>query len=500
MVSIVPFSGGCYGYVRCSLGPTIGYFTGMVEASKYILYTVSSCNLIGRVFMMTLDFDYDTWMPVIWLGMFVLAVLIPLLGNKVIWWCWGALKFGKTEYLGPEYNKLETGFDNFLLILPYAALLFSGIDDVRTCANDVSNKIVPWAMVLVMCSNIVVAIGVVVAARAYSSDTSSIMRDMFPLSTGITATMKSVNPQYVSFFCLPLLFGNFLGMVYGGGRQLRSMACSGLLPSFLATVSRDTAVMPVLNASGKGESVKEVKPLVAIIVCSILSYVIVVACYFKVDGHSFGNVIMRSAGLQASIESWGAMGAYIVFATRFDGMNRGFRSPFGIAGALSMMCFSCFVVKGFFQKDPRARFENTNMENRSIGISVGIFFGVCLIYYILVVNKRQFFSKEEQDNFMKAYVVNANKKKRSGKRSKRSLLSLWSNVSLNLLCKLKTPFQTSSSKGKVATIASKGSSDIHMNGMLLIKPGVVANNQVVPQHPSFVKDEFSGLATIIPPC
>eukprot|EP01039_Chlorochromonas_danica_P011195 gene11195-12483_t len=249
-----------------------------------------------------------------------------------------------------------------------------------------------------MCSNIVVAIGVVVAARAYSSDTSSIMRDMFPLSTGITATMKSVNPQYVSFFCLPLLFGNFLGMVYGGGRQLRSMACSGLLPSFLATVSRDTAVMPVLNASGKGESVKEVKPLVAIIVCSILSYVIVVACYFKVDGHSFGNVIMRSAGLQASIESW------------------------------------------------------------------------------------------------------ANKKKRSGKRSKRSLLSLWSNVSLNLLCKLKTPFQTSSSKGKVATIASKGSSDIHMNGMLLIKPGVVANNQVVPQHPSFVKDEFSGLATIIPPC
>eukprot|EP00981_Chlorochromonas_danica_P015330 scaffold11717_cov179-Ochromonas_danica.AAC.1 len=33
MVSIIPFSGGCYGYVRCTLGSTIGFLTGCSEAA-----------------------------------------------------------------------------------------------------------------------------------------------------------------------------------------------------------------------------------------------------------------------------------------------------------------------------------------------------------------------------------------------------------------------------------------------------------------------------------
>lgn len=156
MVSIVPFSGGCYGYIRCTLGSTLGYLVGMTEASKYILYSCSSCFTVGGVFMVIWEFDHKTWLPVIWLLCYFFALTVSLVGKKVMWWVFGALatfvllndfifisgsmKNGREAYLESGANKLESGFVNFFDVLPYAGMLFVGIDDVRTCTSDLVRK------------------------------------------------------------------------------------------------------------------------------------------------------------------------------------------------------------------------------------------------------------------------------------------------------------------------------------------------------------------------
>lgn len=158
MVSIVPFSGGCYGYVRCTMGPTLGYITGVMEASKYVLYSAATCYLLGLVFSSIYDFDPDTWLPVLWLAFYILGALVSIIGHKMIWWCWGvlalatlttqlifvagAMKEGKVRNLKPYYNEYDGGMHNFIEILPYASLLFTGIDDVRTCASNHVSSIV----------------------------------------------------------------------------------------------------------------------------------------------------------------------------------------------------------------------------------------------------------------------------------------------------------------------------------------------------------------------
>lgn len=156
MVSIVPFSGGCYGYVRCTLGPTLGFVTGIAEASKYVLFCVSTCYFLGEAFSVMYGFDKDTWLPVIWCGFFCLAFTIPLLGKRPIWWCWaimalfalsiqlifiaGSMKEGKIRNFLPLYNKDDISFENCVGVFAYASLLFLGVDDMRTCAhNHVSN-------------------------------------------------------------------------------------------------------------------------------------------------------------------------------------------------------------------------------------------------------------------------------------------------------------------------------------------------------------------------
>eukprot|EP00981_Chlorochromonas_danica_P015889 scaffold14720_cov172-Ochromonas_danica.AAC.14 len=42
MTSFLSFAGGSYGYVRCAMGPTMGYLIGFCESIEYILYVSAS--------------------------------------------------------------------------------------------------------------------------------------------------------------------------------------------------------------------------------------------------------------------------------------------------------------------------------------------------------------------------------------------------------------------------------------------------------------------------
>eukprot|EP00981_Chlorochromonas_danica_P004162 scaffold833_cov177-Ochromonas_danica.AAC.8 len=87
MVSIIPFSGGCYGYVRCTMGPTVGFLTGCSEAAKYILFAVLTVYIVGLLFQNVYEFE-DHWLPVIWLAFYVCAIAfkaVPLNWSVYVW-------------------------------------------------------------------------------------------------------------------------------------------------------------------------------------------------------------------------------------------------------------------------------------------------------------------------------------------------------------------------------------------------------------------------------
>lgn len=78
-------------------------------------------------------------------------------------------------------------------------------------------------------------------------------------------------------------------------------------------------------------------------------------------------------------------------------MERSFRSSLGVFGAyLGMAIFSVMLLGVMF-------------FNRDNGVSISAFVILMIFamaYYFLVAQKREFFSKEEQDKFMKAYILN----------------------------------------------------------------------------------------------
>eukprot|EP00981_Chlorochromonas_danica_P001774 scaffold381_cov168-Ochromonas_danica.AAC.27 len=443
MVSIIPFSGGSYGYTRCTLGPTVGYVVGMMEAAKYMVFAIIACYTVGAILQEAFDFA-EHWLPVIWLAYFVMINVAVAFGVKYLWWIWGlmaigaivtqsifvfgAIKYGEAGNLGSRFNEMSTGRtggEDFLQALSLSLSLISGVDAMRTCANDRSNRVVPHAMVIVMAGTIVMAYVQVVAMRSYVLNPLKLLLYTFSYDVGLEQTLPHVQTKYLVLFSLAGMFGNGYGFLYGGARQVRSMAGSGLLPKLLMysqtkeqVESEEQAVFPSKEKGDGDRHEKELKPTMALLFCSLFCYVLLVVSYYEIE--TFGRKLSRMSTILATFQISALMLAYCVFALRFSNLERHVRSPFHIPGAFIVIGYLITVFFTIFYYDE---------DSANYGYALVIFFVSIMIYYYLVASKRQFFSKEEQDKFMKAYVVNANKQK---KRSSNKVSGLQATINLVL--------------------------------------------------------------------
>eukprot|EP00981_Chlorochromonas_danica_P008480 scaffold2205_cov183-Ochromonas_danica.AAC.5 len=515
MVSIIPFSGGCYGYSRCSLGPAVGYFAGIAEMFKYILFAFLSAYYFGWIFLTVYDLE-EKWLPLIWLGFFLWGNATVALGTKYLWWSWGlfalgtlstqlmfvfgAIQEGHSSNLSIQNNPFDNTRTHFQKTLSYTAYLISGVDAVRTCANDRSDKIVPHAMIHVMLFTVCLSFAEVLALRAYVSNLSALWGDFFTYNVGLRLLFSHVRDKYFTFFSLAGSFGSTLGLLYGGARQMRSMAASGILPSFLSytrcDMFRSLGYRYRTNANEQSkedmvtdgecalDSCEERRPCAALLCCSLLTYSLLVAGQFTVE--KVTSRVSHMCSLFATIEFFSLAAAYIAFSTRYSQMERGIRSPFGIFGALLVMSYFVLTFVSIL------RYQD---DSKGLGLTLMITFVVSSIYYVLVARKRQFFSKEEQDKFMKAYVVNANRRRRMGSnlhnKSKVSLsrlfdrmnctLSATSSNSMSRLSVLTKPVKNMrESWPKIVFSRSTSGSPTHRPKLLAFLGGRGKDNKIVP--------------------
>eukprot|EP01039_Chlorochromonas_danica_P004406 gene4406-biopygen2223 len=235
LVSIVPFSGGCYGYVRCTLGPTIGFLTGCSEAAKYTLFNLMTVYTVGVLFQNIYDFQ-DDWLPVIWLACYVLAIalkVVPLRWSVYVWvglaamtlvtqciFIFGSVKVSNWKHFRKDINAFDSKRDDFLQALSSAGYFFFGIDSVRTCMDDESNKVVPKVMVVVTFISIFTALASIISMRAYSMNPLLFATNFFPYMPGLEKALPQANEKLLNLLDLPCIVGATLGFFYSGGKQL----------------------------------------------------------------------------------------------------------------------------------------------------------------------------------------------------------------------------------------------------------------------------------------
>lgn len=151
MVSIVPFSGGCYGYSRVALGPFMGYIAGMMEIAKYFLYNVLYGYFVAIMFQQIYLFE-DRFLHIIWLGYYIFLCLFLTI-DKIYFqiflvflamtiltvqyiFIFGALEVGHEEYFKKSENEYNHDGILFMRTFSSANYLFGGVDAVRTGSSD----------------------------------------------------------------------------------------------------------------------------------------------------------------------------------------------------------------------------------------------------------------------------------------------------------------------------------------------------------------------------
>eukprot|EP00981_Chlorochromonas_danica_P002383 scaffold458_cov169-Ochromonas_danica.AAC.5 len=168
------------------------------------------------------------------------------------------------------------------------------------------------------------------------------------------------------------------------------MAQSGMLPAWLKiTVGSEDA------------------PIAAILMCLIFQYGLFIAEYMPEE--DVVSMIFPIGVLAACFSYLGVLCSFISFKTRFSGMGRLLTIPFWVCFFGLAVFLLEFVVVIVY--DPQKVVANSFFF---------LFLFVLSLYYFLVVRNTQFFSKEEQDKFFKAYILNANKKRTSNRKSKKS--------------------------------------------------------------------------------
>eukprot|EP00981_Chlorochromonas_danica_P016184 scaffold15964_cov447-Ochromonas_danica.AAC.1 len=466
LISIVPFSGGCYGYSRCALGPAVGYVAGMFETAKYILYATFNIRRLGDIFHNIYGFE-EKYEIMIWLAFLVAFNLMHHFQTRMLWWTIALVGFaifvtqvifimGSTS-AGTVTNLSASQWDNnpahFVEALPYATYMLSALDAVRTCVDNQGSDIVPRALLHILAWSTVAGVASIVAQAAYVHDDESLINEHYAYTVGLRMALN----------------------LNADDKFVRSMASSGLLPPILAKGGgqkvRDSS-QPVAQASsvvpGDGAEVRRgsnhgstqrggadaqdfshgSKPTVAVFASSVLCFSLLLVGHFLIT--EYWDIYTQMGQLLNSSMYQFLMISYVVFSTRFSNMERGIKSPFGIPGALLAMGFFLLLFIVCLHDNPKT--------NTGYGITLVVFTVSILIYYVVVVQHRQFFSKEEQEKFMKAYVVNANKTRKRGKSGSNSRQSGKSTSVLGILAGAAMLFQPNASRGVSNRSGSRGSS------------------------------------------
>lgn len=276
-----------------------------------------------------------------------------------------------------------------------------------------SKNTVPRALIRVLVWSALIAFATMVSQAAYVHDDAFLRSGAYSYSKGFGIMFPTVNSSYLPLFALPGTIGCSFGFLYCTARQVRSMACSGLLPPILASGFREqqtrydlsvrsNAFFIYKSPSTTEESSRESgsasasfsKPTLALFVVSVISYALMVVGYYQLSDAN--TTFTRSGSLFRCIQYWFLMTAYLAFATRFSSMTREIKSPFGMSGAVAVIAFfvMMFISSLYYEDDSEGQ-----------GIMLIFYFVLGMLYYVFVVQKRQFFSKEEQEKFLKAYVV-----------------------------------------------------------------------------------------------
>jgi ethanolamine permease len=392
MTSALPFSGGSYGFVRVCLGPFFGYLIGCCETMQNIAYVISAVIPFGQ--MLTMLFKAKSkYEPAYWTFFFLSAVAINVAGGKTFWWfsriigivslLLVLIYIGTTAQFGDfnTYAEATSTFsaENFIVYLPLASWYYIGVEALPLACVDCEKPEIqiPRGMTLCILTLIGTAIGVFFTSCSQAPGTTGVGETLLPLNYGYQRIFN-MNEEQATWLAVPATYATGFGFMFIYGRQMCSMARSGLFPALF-----------------KERTSFSQSPYVALIIGSSVAAVGVVAIYYS-DLTLLENIFNICVLSSYTIYIFVFL-SYFIFKTRYSGVSRKFTNPLNIAASVFGICvFGTGLVSVI-------GFQGKSQASLIVFLVYLVFL---VVYYYFYGFKTQKLSEEEHKVLFRAYVIN----------------------------------------------------------------------------------------------
>ncbi len=421
MSPALPHTGGAYSFARTAFGPWGGFITGVAENIEYVLTPAVIVYFIGTY--LTAIFETPPALQPIWWGLgyivfiaantrgvelsFLVTATVTLLAMLILIVFFVSaipfLDFGKYAMnIGADANGaavelpdgngpfLPFGLHGVLAAMPFAVWLFLAIEQLPLAAEESEDpkRDMPRGIMLGMFT--LIALGFLVLfinpaipieRQLVNAATSTVttVHGAFALGTsgepildGFRAIFGSNWAKMLSLLAVCGLVASFHAIIFAYGRQIYSLSRAGYFPHFLS----------VTHGVHK-------TPNVALIGGGLLGLAVMLVVWFSMGGEAAGSFI---GGVLLNMAVFGAMFSYLLqsltfvqLRRRFPNIERPYRSPFGVPGALLTTTIAIVTIA----------FQLTDPVYRTGVIGVAVWYALAILYFAVHGRKSLVFSPEE---------------------------------------------------------------------------------------------------------
>ncbi|MCU1327174.1 MAG: amino acid permease-associated region [Bryobacterales bacterium] len=394
MSAALPHSGGAYSFARTAMGPWGGYLTGLAENMEYILtpatLVVGIGGYLGAIFGTPKSIE-----PLWWLASYAVFVALNVWGVELsfrfsvfiaaaallvlaVFWI-GALPhldFARWALdVPPTLGNsvwLPLGASGVLACLPFALWFYLAIEQLPLAAEESHDpaRDMPKALVYGLLTLVVCAFLTLYTSAAIAPGAAKLGLSDEPLVLGFQTMFaaQAWTRTLAAVACIGLI-ASFHTIIFAYGRQIYSLSRAGYFPPWLSETHK-----------------KHRTPVRSLVAGSALGLAAAMGIYLSGAKSAVGATLLNMAVFGAVIAYVLQMGSFILLRIRLPRIDRPYRSPFGLAGAiLAAIIAAVTLVTLFF-----------NPEYRRGVWGAAVWFLLGILYFALYARKRLVMSPEEE--------------------------------------------------------------------------------------------------------
>ncbi|MEN9717054.1 MAG: hypothetical protein RLZZ483_1029 [Actinomycetota bacterium] len=357
MSAAMPHTGGAYSFARKAMGPWGGFVTGLAETIEYVATTAVivyfSAGYASGIVSELLGFEMAAW--IWWIVLYAIFVALNSAGSEISFKFsvvvavmsigilvvfavmtltsgllnWDSLWNIPSDGGATSSTFLPFGVMGILFAIPFGVWLFLGIEALPLAAEEAHDpaKDIPkagiWARgTLIATGLLVLFLNTAILGAQATGEAGEPLLDAFRVIVGDTWA------AVLGLFALIGLLASLQGIMFAYGRNMYSLSRAGYYPR-------------ALSVTGKRQA-----PWAALLIGAVIGYIsLVVIDATGGSGSPAGAIVLN-------IAVWGAMLAYlmqmisfVILRRKFPNLNRPYKSPWGLRGAVvaGVIAFVSFI-------------------------------------------------------------------------------------------------------------------------------------------------------------